>query len=160
MGRKSSGSEFLPNNFYFTHKNFLFIEFFARKVLAKPTKTQEKDDFEKKKKAGNIGWDISTSGSNCNKNSNGACWDDEKSPAAIYREILALTGGNDGKRDFTVSCRFGLTNEKWKYIDETPIVIEKGDEICRNGNYSPDLYDCAGEGSCGGRSAYGLSARV
>ena len=147
-------------------KYFLYIftrfKFFERKILAKSQKNFRKDDFERKKKAGNIGWDIPTTGSNCDKNSNGACWDKDTSPETIYRDILALTGGNDGNRDFTVSCRFGLTNEKWKYIDETPIVIEKGDEIgiCRNGNYSPDLYDCAGGDSCGGRTAYGLSARV
>ena len=38
----------------------------------------------------------------------------------------------------------------------------KGEEIgiCRNGNYSPDLYDCAGEENCSGRTAYGLLAWV
>lgn len=116
------------------------------------------DDFEKQKKAGNIGWDISTSGGNCDKSSNGACWDEETSPANFYRDILALTGGDNGNRDFTVSCRFGLTNEKWAYIDDIPMVIETGDDItlCRNGNYSLDLYDCSGD-SCGSRT-YGLSA--
>ena len=138
----------------FSHNIFIF--FF------KNPENSEKDDFERKKKAGNTGWDISTTGDNCDRNSNGACWDKETSPATIYRDILALTGGTDGNRDFTVSCRFGLTNEKWNYIKDIPIVIEKGEEIgiCRNGNYSPDLYDCAGEETCGGRTAYGLSAWV
>ena len=119
----------------------------------------KKDDFERKKTAGNVGWKISVEGSTCSAHANGACWESETSPNTFYRDIVALTGGNDGPRDFTVSCRFGLTNEKWNYVENLQ-VVEKGNDIgiCRNGNYSLRLYDCGGVDDCGGRTAYGLSA--
>ena len=120
----------------------------------------KKDDFERKKTAGNVGWKISVEGSTCSAHANGACWESETSPNTFYKNILDQTGGRDGQRDFTVSCRFGLTNEKWNYVSNTQQVVEKGNDIgiCRNGNYSLALYDCGGVDDCGGRTAFGLSA--
>ena len=107
------------------------------------------DDFSKPDRSGLTKWSELGTGSACNTQNRGACWDSESSGSQFYRQVvLPEHGETAGDRSYPINCEYGLQsdNPTSPSGDKFSKKSENGARNCLNQEYSPQLPDSSRKG--------------
>ena len=107
------------------------------------------DDFSKPDRSGLTKWSELGTGSACNTQNGGACWDSESSGSQFYRQVVLPEHGEAvGDRSYPINCEYGLQsdNPTSPSGDKFSKKSENGARKCLNQEYSPQLPDSSRKG--------------